>query len=112
MSGSESIIFLDSGTQTILQGSSTKYTVQTTLENPAYTPVISLTAVGEYANIESWLGTTIEYDTTLRRWVFTIHDSISEAAPGLHEPIDIMWKAVAVFPVQEIGHNGALDIEP
>ncbi len=106
-------IILASGTVTMLgsgQGSGDNTSVATGIMDPDYYPVITLVPVGEYANINPWVGTDVQY-VAGQGWYFSIIRSIGSTNNN-YESMDIKWSVVALRPVEQLGAQPNTESEP
>ena len=70
------------------QGSGDNTSVATGIMDPDYYPVITLVPVGEYANINPWVGTDVQY-VAGQGWYFSIIRSIGSTNNN-YESMDII----------------------
>jgi len=105
-------VFLKAGVASI-PGDRDFVFVNTGLTDPRYKPIISVTAYGEFADVNSFVGTTIvfpsETDGT-NQWSIRLLRSVGgTVAP--HEAMQLAWKVVGFEPVHKRGEDNNPDKE-
>ena len=108
--------FLSTGNIAVPANQSTSSEVRTGVTDANYRPVISVTSVEFYGNVNSHVRTGLRYDTTLTppEWVFNVIHSLNEDQPPLSngsESIMFYWKVLGVENVTQVGPNVTLAIE-
>ena len=105
-------IFLKSGIETIA-GDRDFVFVNTGLTDSRYRPIISVTAYGEFANVNAFVATAVSFPSETdasNQWSIRLMRSVGGTLAH-HEEMSLMWKVVGFEPVHKRGDDVELDEE-